>query len=409
MIRAITTFVVLLGAVYLGIMLSKDPGYVLIAVNHWTIETTFWVATVGLLLLFLILHALIQLWNKLAKTPRALHNWHIKNLEKKAQETTRKGLIEYSEGYWLKAKNHLIKALPNTDTPLLNYLTAARAAQKMGDSKLRDQYLREAQKSVPDAKIAVELTQAQLQLANNQWEQALATLRHLKDLAPNHPYVLKLLMHLYEEIKDWQQLIALLPEIKRNRVLSNEALLLIQQRTYLHAIEELAKQNQVDAINDLMHSLPRSLTYDPEITVAYTRYLYANSEYAHAETFLRRCLQKNFHPQLINLYGLIAVNEKQLGFAESLLKKYPHSAPLHLCIARLCLEQHLWGKAKSHLEQAIELDPTPITYLTLGQLHEQLEETSLANVNYKKGLELATSTTASNVDASSSIVRGEPK
>ena len=112
----------------------------------------------------------------------------------------------------------MIQALPNTDTPLLNYLTAARAAQKMGDSKLRDHYLREAQHSMPDAKIAVELTQAQLQLANNQWEQALATLRHLHDLAPHHPYVLKLLMNLYKEIRDWPQLIAILPDLRKNKL-----------------------------------------------------------------------------------------------------------------------------------------------------------------------------------------------
>ncbi len=115
---------------------------------------------------------------------RAFKQWNAHRLTQNAQAITRKGLIEYSEGYWQKAQNHLMQALPNADTPLLNYLTAARAAQKMGDSTLRDHYLREAQQSMPEAKIAVELTQAQLQLANNQWEQALATLRHLHDLAP---------------------------------------------------------------------------------------------------------------------------------------------------------------------------------------------------------------------------------
>lgn len=165
--------------------------------------------------------------------PGMVNKWHSRRLAQKAQATTRKGLIEYSEGYWQKAKNHLIQALPNTDTPLLNYLTAARAAQKMGDSKLRDHYLREAQQSMPEAKIAVELTQAQLQLANHQWEQALATLKHLQDLAPRHPYVLKLLMNLYEEIKDWQQLIALLPDLKRTTLFQIK--LLNNYKKYLFA------------------------------------------------------------------------------------------------------------------------------------------------------------------------------
>src|SRR5690606_25675395 len=203
------------GSVYLGIQLNYDPGYVLIAINHWTVETTLWVAVCGLLLLYILTHLVLQFSHKIARTPRAVNKWNSRRLAHKAQATTRKGLIEYSEGYWQKAKTHLIQALPNTDTPLLNYLTAARAAQKMGDSQLRDHYLREAQQSMPEAKIAVELTQAQLQLANHQWEQALATLRHLQDLAPRHPYVLKLLMDLYKEVRDWPQLIALLPDLKK--------------------------------------------------------------------------------------------------------------------------------------------------------------------------------------------------
>lgn len=123
-----------------------------------------------------------------------------------------------------KSKNHLIQALPNSDTPLLNYLTAARAAQNMGDNQLRDNFLREAQQSMPEAKIAVELTQAELQLSNHQWEQALATLKHLHAIAPRHPYVLMLMMRLYQEVKDWPQLIALLPNLKSIKSLINNNL-----------------------------------------------------------------------------------------------------------------------------------------------------------------------------------------
>ena len=80
----------------------------------------------------------------------------------------------------------------------------------------------------------------------------------------------------------------------------------------------------------------------------------------------------------------------QLDFAESLLKKNPHSGALFLCLGRLCIAQHLWGKAKHYLEQSNELHPTPIAYAELGKLHEKLNEPFLACENYKKGLELAT-------------------
>ncbi len=388
MMKVLFAFIILLGSVYLGIQLNYDPGYVLIAINHWTVETTLWVAIFSLLLLFILAHLVLQLFHKIARTPRAVNKWNSRRLAHKAQATTRKGLIEYSEGYWQKAKTHLIQALPNTDTPLLNYLTAARAAQKMGDSQLRDHYLREAQQSMPEAKIAVELTQAQLQLANHQWEQALATLRHLQDLAPRHPYVLKLLMDLYKEVRDWPQLIALLPDLKKYQVISDSAFNLLQKNTYLQAIADLAKQNQSEAITKLFHSLPKSLIHNPELVSEYVSFLYEKQDYTTAENILRRSLRKEFNSQLIELYGQFSCEEPQLIFAESLLKKNPHSAPLYLCLGRLCMAQHLWGKAKQYLEQSNTLNPTPAAYNELGKLYEKLNDPFLACESFRKGLEL---------------------
>ncbi|HAT1773148.1 TPA: protoporphyrinogen oxidase [Legionella pneumophila] len=388
MIRILFAFIILLLSVFLGIQLNKDPGYVLIAINNWTIETTLWASVFGLFFLFFLIYGLVQLCNKITRMPGMINKWHSRRLAQKAQATTRKGLIEYSEGYWQKAKNHLIQALPNTDTPLLNYLTAARAAQKMGDSKLRDHYLREAQQSMPEAKIAVELTQAQLQLANHQWEQALATLKHLQDLAPRHPYVLKLLMNLYEEIKDWQQLIALLPDLKKNHIISDQAFEQLQQNTYLQAMIDLAKHNQSDGIAKLYQTLPKALANDTAITAEYARFLIKNQNYDQAEYHLRRCLRKELDNRLIELYSLLPCEENQLLFAESLLKKNPHSAALHLCLGRMCLSRHLWGKAKHYLEQSIELNPTPVAFIELGKLHEKLNDPLSSGSCYKKGLEL---------------------
>lgn len=388
MFRILIAFFILLASVFLGIQLNYDPGYVLIAVNHWTVETTLWVAIFALLLLFFITHFFLKLCDKITKTPGAVNKWYSRHLAHKAQATTRRGLIEYSEGYWQKAQNHLIQALPNTDTPLLNYLTAARAAQKMGNSQLRDNYLREAQQSMPEAKIAVELTQAQLQLANNQWEQALATLRHLQDLAPKHPYVLKLLMQLYQNVRDWSQLINLFPDLKKNKIISDEEFIQLQKNTYLQAISDLVKQNQPAAVTAFYDSLPKSVSYEPEIIAEYARFLINNQDLIQAEEILRRCLRKKFNPLLIELYGIPFKNDNQLSFAESLLKKNSHSSVLYLSLGRLCSAHHLWGKAKHYIEQSIELNPSPMAYYELGALYEQLNDSLLACNTYKKGLEL---------------------
>jgi HemY protein len=390
MIRVLCIFLVLLGSVLLGIQLHNDPGYVLIGISHWTIETTLWVAVFALLLMFIILHIVLQLIHKLSRTPQAIQTWNSRRLAQKAQAITRQGLIEYSEGYWKKAQNHLIQALPNTDTPLLNYLTAARAAQKMGDSQLRDHYLREAQQSMPEAKIAVELTQAQLQLANHQWEQALATLRHLQDLAPRHPYVLKLLMKLYEQVRDWPQLIALLPDLKRNNVVSPQEFQTLQLNAYLQAMIDAEKQNQSETVTELFNKLPKNLKDNQELISAYVQFLLKSQNYTAAEEILRRCLRKEFTPQLIELYSLLPGNDQQIIFTESLLKKQPHSAALFLCLGRQCIAQNLWGNAKQYLEQSMALTPTPAAYNELGKLYERLNDPIMACDSYKKGLKLIT-------------------
>lgn len=389
MIRIFYIFALLIAAVYLGIQLHNDPGLVLISINHWTIEATLWVTLAALLIVFIVLHGLLVLLHKITLLPGNYFKWKSKRRYRKAQQTTRQGLIEFSEGYWALAKNHLIKALPETDTPLLNYLTAARAAQEMGDSQLRDDYLREAQQSMPEAKIAVELTQAQLQLANKQWEQALATLRHLQDLAPRHPYVLKSLMHLYEEVRDWPQLLALLPELKKNNVITDHAFERLRHHTLLQAMSDLTKTSNEQKLIHMINHLPKKLRLDPELMACYCSFLIEKNQKILAESILRRCLRKDYHEKLIMLYGQFNTNEKQLVFAETLLRKWSNSAALYLCLGKLSVANNLWGKAKTYFEESILLSASPDAYAELGKLFEHLGEHDQARMAYRQGLQLS--------------------
>ncbi|OCH98179.1 protoporphyrinogen oxidase [Legionella jamestowniensis] len=389
MIRILIIFLVLLVSVWIGVQLNRDPGYLLIAINHWTVETNLWVAILGLILAFFLLHTLLLLVSKITTIPEAYRNWQSKRRQQKAQAKTQKGFIEFSEGHWAQARNHLIKALPDTDSPLLNYLTAARAAQEMGDHSLRDDYLREAQQSMPDAKIAVELTQAQLQLANKQWEQALATLRHLQDLAPNHPYVLKLLVRLYKEVKDWQPLIALLPALKKNHVFSEKAFHLLRTQAYLGAMTDLAKSAELEPLKKIMATLPKDLRQDPELIAIYCSILLERHEDAQAEPILRNALRKTFDENLVNLYGKLRLGDKPLLFAESLVKKNPDSAKLYLCLGRLSMSNNLWGKARHYFEKSISITPCSETYAELGKLLECLNDQAGACEAYRQGLLLS--------------------
>lgn len=437
MIRLILILLLVLVAAFMGIALHKDPGYLLITFQQWSLETSLAIAVLGLLIIGYILHLLFKVITKIVTLPHSVSHWMEKRRAAKAQAKTRQGLIEFSEGYWKDAKNHLIKALPDADTPLLNYLTAARAAQELGENKLRDDYLRQAQQSVPEAKIAVELTQAQLQLANKQFEQALATLKHLKDLNPRHPYVLKLLMHLYDEISDYKALRELLPELKSNNVITKEKYKELEKQTYITELNYLIKNDiytlydeqknhsgissgehhvylqahedidtnlrqqlththshniefpaysESKAVEDLMQSLPHSLKNDIDINILYAQYLLDTKQYASAEKLLRKQLKRSFDKRLVLLYGQLKGNHGELKFVENLNKQHPHCADTLLTLARLSKEANLWGKTKIYLQESLTIKPSKETYLELGLLLEELDELEQAKDAFKKGL-----------------------
>lgn len=388
MVKLLSIFLILLASVWLGVHLRDESGFVLVSLGQWSVETTLPVAIIGLFLLFFILYFSASVVRHILHIPQYFQDWRAKRRQYKARLKTRQGLIEFSEGYWKKAKNHLIKALPGSDAPLLNYLTAARAAQELGDSQLRDVYLREAQRSMPEAKVAVELTQAQLQLANNQWEQALATLKHLQKIAPNHPYVLKLLMNLYEQVRDWPQLIQHLPELKRHQILNEDAFKRKQQHAFIQAMKDYLKHEQFDAIESLFATRPKSLIYDPEIVGIYSLVLIKQQKYDAAETLLRRAITKHFDEVLAENYGLLAGFGAKLSFVESVLKTQAHSAALLLSAGQISMKDNLWGKARSYFEGSIKLRPSETAYYELGSLLEQLNEQDQAKRAFKDGLAL---------------------
>lgn len=85
MIRATLIFLLLLGSVWLGVQLHNDPGYVLLALNHWTIEVTVWTALVTILTLFFILHLFLLSLSWLIHLPQRWNRWLAQRGAQKAQ------------------------------------------------------------------------------------------------------------------------------------------------------------------------------------------------------------------------------------------------------------------------------------------------------------------------------------
>lgn len=382
--RGFWLYAFLLGAVVLGVHLQGDGGYVLIRIGGWYAETTVWFFLLLLFFLGLVVSGAARITHFMQSIPHRIHKGYQRYLQRKARHNTRQGLIEFSEGYWHKASRHLIAAIPHASTPLINYLTAARAEQELGNARQRDNYLRQAQQNIPEASIAIELTQAQLQIANNQNEQALATLNHLRNLAPHHPYVVKLLAEVYEKIKDWEQVLSILPLLENYRILSKADAERKHQEICLLQLKTLIRQGQEDKVQQFVELLPKKMRSLPEVIESYTEFLLRKGDVDAADKALKQAFKYAYSENMVHLLGKLPSTSEQVHFAEQLLRKNSHSPALLSMLGRLCLEEKLYGKAKTYLEEAILLEPHSESYRLLGELHEQCNEPTLAFEAYKQ-------------------------
>ena len=369
-------------------MVYRESGYVLLSYGAWSVEMSLALLLLLIAAVFVSLYLLIRFLSRLIRLPAETRAWKQQHGARLARRTLTHGLLELSEGNWASAERQLVKYAERSDTPLLNYLAAARAAQLQGAHARRDSYIRLAHESMPSAKVAVSLTQAELQLADNQLEQALATLRHLRHVAPNHAYVLRMLRRLYEQLGDWDQLKELLPVLQKRGIITAKERYELEVRIHRAFLERASISVEKTRVVEIWEQVPRKLKRDTRLVADYASYLQERNKPDQAEALIRHALRSAWSDELVELYGQLLTEKPsaQLAFAETLLESHQQHPILLLALGRLCLRAKLWGKARGYLEASIGAGGPAAAYSELGYLLEHSGEPERALEVYRKGL-----------------------
>ncbi len=365
--------------------LIGDPGLVIISFRGHIVEMS---VPILVALFFVAGFALWLIWF-IVRAPRKLGEVAGRMRAGRAGQKLTKGMIQIAEGNFARGEKLLARAASGSDAPLFNYLQAARAAHLQGQDERRDEWLKLAYEQTPEAANAVLLTQAELQLDREQYEQALATLRRLDENSKDHSYAIALLGQLYYRLEDWTHLAEILPRLKKHGRINQET---IDHWTIRVFIENLARADSGDKAIAEWAAIPKKLKGDTALLNAYYVALMRNDMHQKAEKDLVAALKKDWRAPLVQLYGLVEGPNasKQLKLAENWLAQRPDDADLLLAAARLCLRTELWGKARSYLETVIAFRPTPEAYQVYGSLLNQLGEGDEAANAYRAGLGLIT-------------------
>lgn len=361
--------------------LLSDPGYVVINFRGYLVEMSVPV----LVLLTAALIALIWLLRKIIMAPRRIGEAAGRFRSARSGQKMTRGMIEVAEGNFARGERMLARAASTSDSPLFNYLQAARAAHLQGRNERRDDWLKLAYQEVPEAANAVLLTQAEFQLDQGKHEQALATLRRLDENSKDHGHALALMARLYFQLEDWDALREILPRVKKHSQVNADTLTQWTARVHrerLHAAED------GDAVTSIWKDVPKVCKADISILEAYYSGLMRTGRHLQAEKELASALKSNWSGPLVRLFGLVEGNDasKQLKRAEGWLSNHSEDPDLLLTAARLCIRNELWGKARSYLETVISLRPSPETYQEYGALLNQMGDTDAAADAYRDGL-----------------------
>ena len=392
----VAVLIVLLIAALLGMAVAEDPGYLLIAWRNMSVETSIWVGLAFLLALWLLVALLRAVVRVINASSRRVNPWSRHNRARRANQVTTRGLLEFAEGHWANSLRLLRRSAPHADQPLINYLAAARAAHELEDYRESDNLLREAYETTPNADVAIAVTQAQLQIARGQLEQALASLTRLRKEHPKHLYALKLMGQLYLKLEDWERLEQLLPELRRHHLHSEADQLELERRVYTALLLQAGQRSTgLDAgaanpVSAVWERLPKSLRQDAVLVQTYALQLRESGAEVHAERVLREALAHFYSDRLVHIYGLVRGAEpaRQLSAAERWLADHPHDATLQLALGRLALRNNLWGKAREYLEASFANRRDIQTCAELVRLLEHMGEQAAAQKVLRQGFAL---------------------
>ena len=361
--------------------LLADPGYVVINFRGYVIEMS--VPVLAALAVALVLF--VWLIRKIIVAPRRLGEAAGRYRSARAGQKLTKGMIAVAEGNLARGERLLGRAASTSDSPLFNYLQAARAAHLQGTDERRDEWLRMAYEDAPEAANAVLLTQAEFQLDRGQYEAALATLRRVEEDTRDHAQALALMARLYFRLEDWDALANLLPRLRKNAQVP--AATLDKWTLHVHKVA-VEKAADIDVLDQAWSAVPKKLRGETELREAYFEGLMRVGLPDRAEKELFAALKSDWQAPLVRLYGLVEATDttKQLKKAETWLKNRGEDPDLLLASARLCLRNELWGKARSYLETVISLRPTPEAYREYGALLTRLGEADAAAEAYRDGL-----------------------
>lgn len=392
---SLAAFFLVLGLLALGyrhLASSGNAGYVIIGLGDWVLETSLYFVVIVLAALFLGLYFGIRFMTGAAKLPESIKKRNIEQRGKRSLEALADGIIETVEGKWEKAERNLIRHAADSCLPLINYLTAAKAAHARGAPEQREDYLKLAAASAPRAELAAGITRAELLVGTRQFQEAIEQLSTLNKTAPNHPVILRLMFEAYRQTRDFDALRHLIPVLRESKLMAESELRPLEVETYRMLLEKRALTRDPALIREIWRLVPTPVRSEAAVQIPYCAGMVDAGVGEEVEEELRLALGRDWNPALLALYARIQAGDaaRQLSNAEEWLGPHHDDARLLQVLAQLALRAGQTERAQDYLQRSLALEPTLEACKLMGEQFFAARNFLAASTFYRQGLKIAT-------------------
>lgn len=372
-------------AVVLTLAAHYNTGYVLIAVPTHRIEISLNLALLLVLLACVFFHVVArgaQLMLTLPDKARAFRrDWR----RRQSAQALDDAINAYFESRLGRAERAARRATEPEHRALAGVI-AARASHELRNFQARDDHLARVEQQAPDRAYLRLMAQAEMLLQERRYHDALDALARLPE---KHSEALKLELRAHQLARNWDQVLALLPQLERRRVFYSGVIEKLRRQCHR---ENLARHaGDEHTVREYWRRVGEADRLDPAVAQAGAEALLAAGARAEAGALVEQCLAHQWAPELLEAYTRSVEPDarRHLERCEDWLTSHPRDADLLLTLGRLCAGAALWGKARSYLEASLAVEERFVTHVELARLLEQLDDGDAARVHAQRALELA--------------------
>jgi HemY protein len=349
--------------------MEQDPGYILIAYHHTTLEMTLWFGVFALILSWALVRFIAFIFSSMIDFPNQLKLKKANHASSKAQALRQDALVACVNGQFSKATSDFKKLENHHQHSIIDYLGSAFALHKENNIEACQIILKKALEQMPEQASTIHFMQAQLSLTQGRYENALDALQALPKHQQSQDFYLLLMMRCYMGLSEWKNAYALYAKFSKIVCIEPCEKNSMYQTIIIGCLGSLSTHDLPDFWSSLQKNERRQESY---VWLLADRFI-ENNEWEQATDAIFQLLKNEFHEDVWELLTTCVPHQTQFitKFCQKQLRLHPNQWIIAYCAGLCSQEAGNFNQAEIFFKQSIAIKPTEQALFLLADIYHQ--------------------------------------